>query len=131
MINVRRQANGGPHTTGLLGGLVAPRTGPVPCGGFSACCYYAGIPVDRKRNRRRLPHLLTSRTAMANWCSRGARTGPAFTWAGRVCTVYEHRPSVCRSFDCRAFSALGLVEYCDPYHRTPDWQFVVPEVAGP
>jgi hypothetical protein len=23
--------------------------GPVPCGGYSACCYYDGIPVDERR----------------------------------------------------------------------------------
>jgi hypothetical protein len=37
--------------------------GPVPCGGCSACCYYDGIPVDKKRDRRRLPYLLTERDA--------------------------------------------------------------------
>ena len=37
--------------------------GPVPCGGCSACCYYDGIPVDKKRDRRRLPYLLTERNA--------------------------------------------------------------------
>ena len=37
--------------------------GPVPCGGCSACCYYDGIPVDKKRDRRRLPHLLAERNA--------------------------------------------------------------------
>lgn len=35
--------------------------GPVPCGGCSACCYYKGIVADKKRDRRRLPHLLTER----------------------------------------------------------------------
>jgi len=35
--------------------------GPVPCGECSACCYYEGIPVDKKRDRRHLPHLLTER----------------------------------------------------------------------
>ena len=43
------------------------------------------------------------------------------------CTVYEHRPSACRSFDCRAFAAIGLVEYCDPNHRIPDWEFTEDE----
>ena len=35
--------------------------GPVPCAGRSACCYYAGIPVDKQRDRSRLAHLLTER----------------------------------------------------------------------
>src|SRR6516165_9974657 len=33
------------------------KAGPVPCAG----CYYAGVPVDKKRDRSRLPHLLTER----------------------------------------------------------------------
>jgi len=37
--------------------------GPVPCAGCSACCYYAGIPVDKKRDQSRLPYLLTKRKA--------------------------------------------------------------------
>ena len=39
------------------------------------------------------------------------------------CTVYEQRPAVCRSFDCRAFAAMGIVEHCAPGHETPDWKF--------
>jgi hypothetical protein len=60
---------------------------------------------------------------MANWCSNGAQTVPAFISGEQGCTVYEHRPSACRSFDCRAFSAMGLVEHCDPNHQTPGWKF--------
>ena len=45
----------------------------------------------------------------------------------RGCMIYEHRPSACRSFDCRVFSAMGLVEYCDPNHRIPDWEFAEDE----
>jgi len=38
------------------------KAGPVPCAGCSACCYYPGIPVDKKRDHSRLPHLLTERS---------------------------------------------------------------------
>ena len=37
------------------------KAGPGPCAGCSACCYCAGVPVDKKRDRSRLPHLLTER----------------------------------------------------------------------
>jgi Fe-S-cluster containining protein len=39
------------------------------------------------------------------------------------CTVYEQRPAVCRTFDCRVFAAMGLVERCGPNHQTPHWEF--------
>ena len=103
--------------------------GPVPCAGCSACCYYAGIPVDKKRDRKRLPHLLTERNADGELVLQRRADGACVHLGEQGCTVYEHRPSTCRSFDCRAFSAMGLVEHCDPDHRTPDWQFAAPEQA--
>jgi hypothetical protein len=69
--------------------------GPVPCGGCSACCYYDGIPVDNKRDRRRLPTCSPSGTPMADWCSSDARTAPALT-SGRSAvrsTSTGHRPA--------------------------------------
>jgi hypothetical protein len=105
--------------------------GPVPCGNCSACCYYAGIPVDKKRDRRRLPYLLTERNADGELVLQQRADGACVHLGEQGCTVYEQRPAVCRSFDCRAFSAMGLVEHCDPDHRTPDWQFAAPEHTRP
>jgi Fe-S-cluster containining protein len=84
--------------------------GPVPYGGCSACCYYDGIPVDKKRDRRRLPYLLTERDADGGLVLQRRADGACAHLGARGCTVYEHRPSACRSFDCRAFGAMGLVE---------------------
>jgi hypothetical protein len=97
--------------------------GPVPCGTCTACCYYPGIPVDEKRDRRRLPHLLTERKRDGELVLRQRSDGACVHLGGEGCTVYEHRPAVCRNFDCRAFAAMGLVERCDPNHQTPDWEF--------
>jgi Fe-S-cluster containining protein len=96
---------------------------PVPCGNCWACCYYAGIPVDKKRDRKRLPHLLTGRDAEAESVLQRRADGAWVHLGEQGCTVYEHRPSACRSFDRRAFSAMGLVEHCDPNHHTPGWEF--------
>jgi Fe-S-cluster containining protein len=84
--------------------------GPVPCGACTACCHYAGIPVDKKRDRRRLPYLLTERDADGGLVLQRRADGACAHLGARGCTVYEHRPSACRSFDCRAFGAMGLVE---------------------
>jgi hypothetical protein len=105
--------------------------GPVPCAGCSACCYYAGVPVDKKRDRSRLPHLLTERNHDGELVLRRRADGACAHLGDRGCMIYEHRPSACRSFDCRAFAAMGLVEHCDPNHRTPDWEFAAPERAPP
>jgi hypothetical protein len=107
------------------------KAGPVPCAGCSACCYYAGVPVDKKRDRSRLPHLLTERDHDGELVLQRRADGACAHLGNRGCMIYEHRPSACRSFDCRAFSAMGLVEHCDPNHRTPDWEFAAPERGPP
>ena len=107
------------------------KAGPVPCAGCSACCYYAGVPVDKKRDRSRLSHLLTERNHEGELVLQRRSDGACAHLGERGCTVYEYRPSACRSFDCRAFSAMGLVEHCDPDHPTPNWEFAAPERAPP
>jgi hypothetical protein len=104
--------------------------GPVPCGHCSTCCYYEGIVVDRKRDRRRLPHLLTERNADGDLVLQRRADGACIHLGERGCTVYDQRPGVCRSFDCRAFAAMGIAEHCAPGHLLPDWEFAGPE-TGP
>lgn len=97
--------------------------GPVPCGTCTACCYYPGVPVDKKRDGRRLPHLLTERSPDGDLVLQQRPDGGCIHLSETGCTVYQHRPSICRSFDCRVFAAMGLVERCGPNHQTPDWAF--------
>src|ERR1700739_3040677 len=82
--------------------------GPIPCAGCSACCQYPGIPVDEKRDRRHLPHLLTERDRDGELVLQRRADGSCAHLGAQGCMVYEHRPSVCWSFDCRAFAAMGI-----------------------
>jgi uncharacterized protein len=97
--------------------------GLVPCAGCSACCYYEGIVVDQKRDRRRLPHLLTEWNRDGELVLQRRADGACVHLGEQGRTVYEHRPAVCRAFDCRVFAAMGLVEHCGPDHQPPDWEF--------
>jgi Fe-S-cluster containining protein len=83
--------------------------------------------VDKKRDRRRLAYLLTERDADGGSVLQRRADDACAHLGARGCTVYEHRPSACRSFDCRTFAAMGLVEHCDPNHRIPDWEFAEDE----
>jgi Fe-S-cluster containining protein len=74
--------------------------GPVPCAACTACCYYAGISVDKKRDRRRLAHLLTERNHDGESVLQRRADGACAHLGERGCMIYEHRPSACRSFDC-------------------------------
>jgi hypothetical protein len=96
--------------------------GPT-CAGCSACCYYEGIPVDKKRDKRHLPHLKTERNVAGELVLQRRADGACVHLGERGCTVYEQRPAICRSFDCRAFAAMGIVEHCAPGHQTPGWEF--------
>jgi hypothetical protein len=51
--------------------------GPIPCAG---CCYYDGIPVDRKRDQRGLSHLLTERDRDGELVLQRRADGAWFTW---------------------------------------------------
>ena len=64
-----------------------------------------------------LPHLLTERDADGELVLRQRADGACIHLGERGCTVYEQRPAVCRSFDCRAFAAMGIVERCGPTTR--------------
>jgi uncharacterized protein len=97
--------------------------GPVPCGACSACCYYAGIAVDNKRDRRHLPHLLVEKNSDGELVLQRRSDGACIHLGEQGCTVYHHRPVVCRTFDCRIFAAMGLADHSDLNHRIPDWTF--------
>src|SRR3984893_12611297 len=63
----------------------------------------------------RNPWLATSRC----FCSSRAR-GNKNSAQRPGCTVYAHRPRGCRTYDCRLFSLLGIVETAVP---VPHWTF--------
>jgi Fe-S-cluster containining protein len=77
--------------------------GLVPCGACTACCHYPGIVVDEKRDRKRLAHLLTERSPDGELVLQRRSDGACVHLGEQGCIVYEQRPSVCRTFDCRVF----------------------------
>ena len=48
------------------------------------------------------------------------------------CTIYEHRPRTCRTYDCRIFAATGLEVDAEDDHKAPiaaqaaRWRFAFP-----
>jgi len=97
--------------------------GPVPCGACTACCHYPAVVVDERRDRKRLARLLTERSPDGELVLQRRSDGACVHLGEQGCTVYEQRPAVCRTFDCRVFAAMGLVERCGPNHQTPHWEF--------
>jgi len=70
-----------------------------------------------------LAHLLTERSPDGELVLQRRSDGACVHLGERGCTVYEQRPAVCRTFDCRIFAAMRLVEHCGPNHETPGWEF--------
>ena len=114
----RGQALSKLHSAGLPGGVGARRrrTGSV-------CCHYPAVVVDERRDRKRLARLLTERSPDGELVLQRRSDGACVHLGEQGCTVYEQRPAVCRTFDCRVFAAMRLVERCGPNHQTPHWEF--------
>jgi len=63
--------------------------GPVCCGACTACCYYPGIAVDEKRDRKRSAHLLTERSPDGELVLQRRSDGACVHLGERGCTVYQ------------------------------------------
>ena len=105
----------------------------VLCGTCTACCrssYFIHVAPDEADTLRRIPKRLL-------FPAPGRPKGhqvlgfdehgrcPMLTDAG--CSIYEHRPRTCRSYDCRVFTATGLSPADDGKveiaERTVRWRF--------
>ena len=103
--------------------LRAERDADVPCGGCTACCRssqfvhigpdeadaLAHIPAELLFPAPRMP----SGHVLMGYDERGRC--PMLTNDG--CSVYEHRPRTCRTYDCRVFAAAGVEPNDDDLRR--------------
>lgn len=91
----------------------------VPCGECTACCrssYFIHIKPDEKRTLARIP-------AELQFSAPGLPAGTVllgYDENGKCpmliddkCSIYEHRPLTCRSYDCRIFPAAGIAAIDD------------------
>ena len=107
----------------------------VPCGDCCACCStshfvhvgpweadaLAHIPQDL---RFPAPGMPAGHVVLGH--DRRGRC-PMLDGGGR-CTIYEHRPLTCRTYDCRVFAAAGIDADRDEItRRARRWRFACPE----
>jgi putative zinc- or iron-chelating protein len=100
----------------------------VPCNGCTACCYNPRIEVDRsKEPPERLEHLDLVPDEYGDLKLRKRPDGACVHLGEKGCTVYEHRPTVCRTYDCRLLAMVGLRRAYDAHGDTvvsePAWVF--------
>ena len=86
----------------------------VPCGTCTACCtssQFVHIGPDERDTLARIPNVLLfpapglpKGSVVMGYDERGHC--PMFV--DGACSIYEHRPRTCRTYDCRVFPAAGL-----------------------
>jgi Fe-S-cluster containining protein len=114
--------------------LRGERDAAVPCGDCHACCasaQFVHVAPDEAEALARIP-------AALQFPAPGRPPGHVvlgYDDAGRcpmlvdgACSIYEHRPRTCRTYDCRVFAAAGVEPQDQPLiaARVRRWRFEHP-----
>lgn len=110
----------------FLGALSFSKPSPVPCGECRQCCYHHCVDVDPGvESAEDLAHLslVPHPKAQGGFALAKGEDGACIHLGPDGCTVYEHRPRACRYYDCRAFSAIGVIDTYEGGRHSPAWEF--------
>jgi Fe-S-cluster containining protein len=99
----------------------------VPCNTCNACCYNHRIEVDRSQEPpERLARLDMVPDEYGDMKLRKRADGSCVHLGENGCTIYEHRPTTCRTYDCRMSCMLGIrraYQHGDAVIEEPAWIF--------
>jgi hypothetical protein len=109
----------------------------VPCGTCTACCtssQFVHIAADERDTLSRIPKALlfpAPGLPKGNVVMGYDERGHCPMFVDGACSIYQHRPRTCRTYDCRVFPAAGL----EPDHdggaaiaeQVRRWRFDFPE----
>ncbi len=85
----------------------------VPCGTCTACCRTHNILIAADETET-LAHVASTLQIPASRMPHGdllmmhEESGDCPMLVDERCSIYEHRPRMCRTYDCRVFPASGL-----------------------
>jgi hypothetical protein len=94
----------------------------VPCGTCRECCWHSVVEVSPERGDD-ASKLDTVQRDDGQLILRKRPDGSCVHLGPQGCEVREHRPMVCRRYDCRVAGAAGLGERYEGGHRAPGWVF--------
>src|SRR2546428_749490 len=125
-----------PWLVGMQRALRGERGSDVPCGGCTACCrssQFIHIGLDEAETLARIPAELlfpAPRLPSGNMLLGYDENGHCPMLIDDECSIYEHRPRTCRTYDCRVFPAAGVeIDDEDQFpiaRRARRWQFDFP-----
>lgn len=105
----------------------------VPCGSCNACCrtfHQIHLRPGENRARKRLPkeYLSAARGLPPGYLLLGyTEVGACPVLIDGRCTIYEDRPLVCRTYDCRMYAATGVEpDRADIVAQVRRWRFDYP-----
>jgi Fe-S-cluster containining protein len=108
----------------------------VPCGDCTACCtssQFVLIEPDETETKARIrPELLFPAPGLprGNVVLGYDGHGHCPMFVDGRCSIYEHRPRTCRTYDCRVFPAAGVEpdegDKAEILRRTRRWRFDSP-----
>ncbi len=117
----------------IQGAIRGERDSVVPCAGCTACCtssQFIQIGPDETDTLSRIPAELlfpAPRRPRGHVVLGYDEAGHCPMLIDNQCSIYEHRPRTCRSYDCRVFPAAGLEIADDDKTRiarqAQRWQF--------
>jgi hypothetical protein len=123
----------------MQGAIRGEHGSDVPCGGCTACCTsYQFVNIGSEETDS-LAHIPAELLFPAPRLPRGHvvlgydERGHCPMLVDNACSIYEHRPKACRTYDCRVFPAAGLgIDDDDKVliaRQARRWQFSFPTQA--
>jgi Fe-S-cluster containining protein len=119
---------------GMQAALRGERDADVPCGGCTACCRSSQFVHIEPDETDALAHIPAALRFPAPGRPKGHVVlgyddhGRCPMLGDHGCTIYEHRPRACRTYDCRIFTATGIEpDATQPAvaERVRRWRFAV------
>lgn len=123
----------------MLGAIRNEGGSDVPCGGCTACCtssQFVAIGPDETDTLSRIPPELlvpAPRRPEGHVLLGYDERGHCPMLVDDRCSIYEHRPRTCRTYDCRIFAAAGVAPEGEDKvliaRQAQRWQFSCPTPA--
>ena len=121
--------------TEVQGAIRGDRDAEVPCHGCTACCtssQFVHIGPDETDTLSHVPQELlfpAPRMPAGHVLLGYDERGHCPMLIDNECSIYEHRPRTCRTYDCRVFAAAGIEPDPDQplvAERARRWRFDFP-----